>query len=149
MSHVPKEKLEQQWVDHLMLSSRDWPTCRSTHRFYLQEGAELVVYDEHLQARALWSVQDIRLSSTAGVSFALGEIRISSHPTKLAPSLYIWVPAFADVRWAPETYADPTSPRRLTFPVCIKTATNPTLGLKSGAFYLAERQVFLSLGGAL
>lgn len=139
-----KTVLEQGWLDHMMRDDAEWSKCRSTHRIYVQKDQPLTVWQHGAPPTALGSavVSDIRMSFEGGIELQVDDIIITSRPTRLAPGLFVWIPAFADIRYAPSEYADPRARRRMTVPVCLKSMSNPDVEPTKGAYYLSKQADF-------
>lgn len=142
-----KTALERGWLDDMMRDKAEWPRCLSTHRIYVEQGSELTVWQHGAPPVALGTatVKDIRTSFEHGIELQVDDIVITSRPLRLAPCLFVWIPAFADVRYAPSEFANPKSRRRMTVPVCIKMTSNADVELVEGAYYLSLQKKFLEL----
>lgn len=125
-----KTRYEQAWVDYLMGQSIDWHLFRSTHKMYLYEGKVLVVW-KHVNGqpcvKGLLRVRSVDLSFTVGLRLELQDTKtgyafwIDAQPKEALPGIFLWTPAFCDVRFTPMRYDLPDSTRRLTIPMCCKT----------------------------
>lgn len=145
-----KIALEQGWLDYMMRGNPEWAKCRSTHRIYVQQGLPLTVWQHGEKPTALGSasINDIQISFENGIELHLDDIVIGAKPIRLAPHLFIWIPAFSDVRYAPSEHNDPRSRRRMTVPICMKSLTNPERDPLAGAYYLSKQAHFYSLIGS-
>lgn len=153
-SDISKEQLEKNWTATLMEGTRQWLSNRSSHRIYVFEGDELVVWSTPDGQRPIvdhtLTVSSIGLTSTTGIV-----IRVVSREKSIAlvagylpqqvpdTDVFLWVPAFSDVRFAPRRFDEPLSPRRLTVPLCIKSPTNHLTDMKLNTFYVTERRDFV------
>jgi hypothetical protein len=141
---IPKSEVEQAWNDAIMAGNVQWSRYRSTHRIYVHEGSELVSWFVKNGAPAVLSVRTvtcIAVHADRGVMVTVGNFTAAAVPATL-DDVFLWVPAFSEIRFAPVDHQKPFSRRRLTVSLCMKTATNPNSRLMEGACYLTGKQEF-------
>ncbi len=145
-----KNALEQLWNDQVMSANPDWRSFRSTHRKYVSPGNSQVVWDlvggVAVIHRTLRMV-DFELTAKRGLAVTgtsnLGEAFIIRHtPVEIVAGVFMWVPAFCDFRYVPPVFSDLSSGRRLTVPMCVKTALNPETTLVEGTRYVSDLRDF-------
>ena len=126
-----QEKLhfEQSWLDYKLSGSIDWNTFRSTHKLHLAEKKTLVVWDFIDGAPRVHSIlrlQEVKLGFGSGLTLGLEaddstRYSVTATPQQLLPGVFLWTPAFCDIRFAPMRYDTPDSTYRLTLPMMCKT----------------------------
>jgi hypothetical protein len=128
-----------------------WYQFKSTNRVHGSVGSRFVLWQATPDGPAIlqtFAIEDIGAEPASGVWFdmrgAWGAFQITHTPTLLpGSSVFAWVPFFTDLRWVPSDFLDLNGPRRLTAPICIKTATNPLTDLAEGDHYLTARSDLL------
>ncbi len=63
------------------------------------------------------------------------KIQVGQKPIEASPGVFLWIPAFADVRFTPFPFEEPDNARRLSVPLCIKTLGRSDSALIEGAPY--------------
>lgn len=146
---LDKLQLERAWTDQRMASSINWHLYRSTHLHYVSENAPLLVWD-YLEDRprvvSVLTVVAVGASFSGGVFLSLrdGEGRtysVNSTPREVVSGVFLWIPAFAELRFLPPKHASADSPRQLTLPMCGKTLSRADAPVH-GHRYLSSMKEF-------
>jgi hypothetical protein len=120
--------LQRLWNDHRMSHSINWNLFQSYHLMFVEEGTELVVWN-HMpngpQVVQVAKVTKVGLSFHSGLLIGLTDAAgayytVKAYPREALPGVFLWTPAFSDVRFAPRKFADPDSPRVLSLALCAK-----------------------------
>ncbi len=152
-STISKAQLELEWLAAAMVGNKQWASNRSTHRVYVHEGSEIVVWssnDGHTPSpKAIYRVVGLEMTATRGITIGLKspecalQVVTGKPHTLLGTDVFLWVPAFSDVRFTPRPFGDPESIRRLSVPICLKAPTNPLSIIKPDTMYVTERREFI------
>lgn len=150
MEAIDKTELELQWTNHRCKGVPNWDDYRSTHRIYIYEGLGLVYWEARGGVPRIlntYTVRDIALFFDTGLRIGLQAqnglvLKVGANPKELLDGVFMWTPAFADVRFAPLRFADPDGSRRVTAPLVLKTRKNPKEGPVEGVRYLSTLKEF-------
>lgn len=153
MEAIDKTELELLWTNHRCKGVPNWDDYRSTHRIYVYEGLGLVYWEGRQgQPRILdtLTVRSVALSFDRGLTLDIvprnaAHLRAGPNPKELLPGVFLWTPAFADVRFTPLHFADLDGTRRVTAPLVLKTRRNPKEGPAEGIRYLSTLKEFRAL----
>jgi hypothetical protein len=158
LSQTPADKvnLEKSWIADLMAGNTRYARLNSTHRLYAQLGREFVVWKCHGKLPVIQDilrVTDISMSPQKGVKISMDSSKSQpttevGHTPHEMPSATVfgWVPAFPDIRFAPCEFAQGgCSPRNLSVPFCVKVASNPKKELVENGAYFSSLAEFREL----
>jgi hypothetical protein len=126
---IDKLHMERTWTDHRMAHSINWNLYRSTHLHYLKENKELLVWEltsGEPKVLHVLKVISVGLTFASGLFATLqdGQGRnytVGATPREIISGVFLWAPAFSELRYTPTKYAEPGLERHLTFPMCSKT----------------------------
>lgn len=149
---LDKKHYEILWANSAVLSSdrSKWKDFHSTNRIYLGNGKRLVVWRWTVKGpeildvlRVTGMLADINSGVQIGMQGRRGQFAVG-HTPSLLPQAYVflWVPFFFDLRWVPNSFDDLHGQKNMTFPVCVKTLSNPSNQLSEGADYVTEYSEF-------
>jgi len=131
MENPPLDRvaLQRTWSDHQMAANVNWNLFKSTHLMFAHEGMTFVLYQitngaPHLLD--LLRVDEVGVSFSAGLAVTFASAQTGNRYTanglerEVLPGIFLWTPAFAEVRFAPMKYDLPGASRRLSVPLCAK-----------------------------
>lgn len=144
--------LQRAWLDHKMSHSIDWNLYQSTHMLFVEDGTTLVLWrhTEHgPHVLNVAKVESASLNVRSGLMVGLSDkegkrYTITADPKEVLPGVFLWTPAFCEVRFTPRLFAEPDGPRRLTLAVCAKMRSrcdNPVEGHR----YVATMREFAAI----
>lgn len=143
---------ERAWNNARLQNDPDWFRYGFTRRAYATEGRSFVQWayvDGQPQVREIFTCTGYHINGHTGLSIWLKRshttqesFKVGSLPTQYTEGAFLWVPAFSDVRYVPRDHQDPLSPRKLSTPICFKTAFRPEAILVEGAVYILELAEF-------
>jgi hypothetical protein len=148
-------KLERAWNEDMIGDNLAWRGLNSTHRINVQKGTKLVLWTISKRQPltiANYFVDDVHASSDEGISVILRRedytrFRATYFPTQL-PSLpvFVWVPAFSSVRYAPTDYKEGgLGARNLRVSLCIKARAVASTEGRAGDIFLSTLGEFQAL----
>lgn len=144
-----KLTLENAWANHTFINHRDaeaWHMSQSTHRIHVEQGSQMIYWESvDGQPRILDTVEVARLDASfiSGLTLTLdtrqhGPLIINAYPNQALPGVFMWLPAFVDVRFTPRTYTRPGDGRRVTLPLILKTKNRSDRAPVDGVRYLSS-----------
>lgn len=147
-----RTRLERSWLnaDPRLRGNTHWWNYRCTSRSYLHQLKRFVVWearDGKPQIVDLLQTTSVGISWEHGVEAILESAKsdqfytIDSTPRELIEGIFLWIPGFSDVRFAPIQYSAP-GPRRLTIPICFRTRHSH---VEEGARYITPYNEFEKL----
>lgn len=161
MSETPSNSVnavrESSWLLDIMKDSDVWHRLESKHLLYAQAGREFVVWtsiNDQPVIKDIYKVSGVDLTLTKGLSVFLTSLVAHSDetlvigccPKQLKVKVFLWVPAFADIRFTPTDYSQGGKSRRmLSVPFFAKVASNPNKYLIEGGSYFSTMQEFKQL----
>lgn len=159
LSYTPADKvnLEKSWVADLMAGNTRYARLHSMHRLYAQLGREFVVWkarNGEPTIQDILRVTDISMSPQKGIKISLESSKAGQPNTEIghtphempAATVFGWIPAFPDIRFAPCEFAQGgCSPRHLSVPFCVKVASNPKKDLVENGAYFSSLVEFREL----
>lgn len=143
---IDKKPLELDWANsavsqhllpHLQIL---WNNLRSTFKTSASWRRQFILWQLTEDGPAtLYTMQavDFVASFQGGLQLTFatphGPFHVSHIPAKLpGVDIFVWIPQFAEVRWAPYDYMDLSAGRHAVVPICFKLASNlpksPTVG---------------------
>ena len=154
-ANSPNAIREASWLLELMKDNPLWQKRESKHLLYAQPDREFVAWSVRqgqAQIDDVLSIHAAELSLSEGITLVLagqsGFTTLVRHQPTLVPSLgiFVWVPAFTDLRFTPADYAlGGASKRTLSVPFFVKVASNPHKHLVEGGDYFSTMQEFKQL----
>lgn len=155
--NIDKKYYEILWANSAVLEDEHevWKGFHSTNRIYLRDYKKLVLWrcqDQKPSIIDTMEITDIHASFREGFSVTLNSalhpdslsaLKVT-HTPKLLPfaRVFIWIPYFFDLRFAPRVFDASQERKSLTFPLCIKTFSNPKIQLSEGCDYATEANSF-------
>ncbi len=149
--------LDRGWTNEVMKGDKLFLSLANTRRDHAYVGRHFVAWtmvDGGPVINTLFEIQRVGISEhglnvTVGIARpnvdGIEHIRITTHPTKVPHlDLYLWLPAFAEVRYIPINPEDP-SRRRCSLPMLIKHRHRPDHAQHEGYPYFASKGDFLAL----
>lgn len=143
-------RLERAWLAEKM-SDPLWAAYTSTHRLYAAVGRSYVLWTVHNGRPAvveIFTCVGFSLHSEKGMQITfkshydpMQHLAIGPTPLKVH-DVFVWTPAFCDVRYVPITFTKADSPKRLTVPFCIKMAHRTDKPMHEGCTYMLDLVTF-------
>ncbi len=143
-------ELERQWLngEPSLKGNPDWWKFRCTSRTYLYHHRPMVVWDYIAGQPVIFDVLrvgEVGIGWQGGLTVILESAKsdrqytVGALPRAEIPGVFLWIPAFGDVRFGQMNYSAAGSTRRLTIPLCYRTHHKD---LRDGARYLSGLKEF-------
>lgn len=146
---------ERRWAD--MAAERvlnpdhyvEWLSLRSTHRFLVFPGKELVIWSQsenNVTVHEVLEVKDVHASATEGLSVTLldgdqDEFLVGHDPFRLDTGIYLWVPYYVDFQYVKRKGRDDFC---VYFPMVCRMPSNPERGTPD-VLHISEMRAFEDL----
>ncbi len=149
---------ERRWLSRRVAGDAVFAGLLNTRRGHVYFGEYFVywsVVGGQPAMKALMRVDNIHLGES-GLSVRLGVVRpgqeevetffFGHQPLKVSGlDLYLWLPAFAEVRYTPMDYSNPESKFHVSVPIVIRSLNRSDEGQDEGCSYFASKSEFVAL----
>jgi hypothetical protein len=141
--------LQRGWNDQKMANSIDWGLSKSSRLLFVTEHSTLVLWTYTAagpQLGKVLQVTGVALSFRQGVMIELTDsdgahYTINAEPRQHLPGVFLWTPAFSEVRFVPRQFETPDGPWHLTLALCLKTRSRSDQPVE-GHTYLSPMKEF-------
>ncbi len=153
-SQLDKIGLEKSWLELQMADDALWRRLRVVHRNYVLPSSRFVVWAVEQNRPVIlqtWQVHSFALHQR-GLSIVLqdadlpGRLQDLSHDPVQLPGhdIFLWIPAFSEVRFTGKLFADPLRDRRVSMPLMSRQAARPDqLITAPGTRFFSSQKDFL------
>ncbi len=155
---INQKALENSWANDLMQGNQAWFDLHSVHRLHGTVGSEFIIW-RYTNVGEPQVMQTLRINQiTADDAFGLemwvgrhfedsSSFAVGHNPRQHPDfKLFLWIPAFADIRYAPKEFKDGgRAPRQLRIPFCAKVVSNSSIKLVHNGVYIHTVKEFKNL----